>query len=52
MATAHLDLLRKELFQKLVVEFGYEPTPPANKRYWLNRAHRKITRFLSTIGAL
>jgi Sulfotransferase domain len=30
MTADHLDLLRDEAFQKLVVEFGYEPTPPAD----------------------
>ncbi|WP_434917385.1 sulfotransferase domain-containing protein [Bradyrhizobium sp. HKCCYLS3077] len=28
MMPQHLDLLRSEDFQELVVEFGYEPTPP------------------------
>ncbi len=29
MTPGHFDLLRSDAFQKLVVEFGYEPTPPS-----------------------
>jgi hypothetical protein len=28
MTAEHFDLLREQAFQRLVVEFGYEPTPP------------------------
>jgi hypothetical protein len=33
MTPRHVDLLRGEPFQKLVVEFGYEPTPPGKNRF-------------------
>jgi hypothetical protein len=33
MTPDHIDLLRSEPFQRLVVEFGYEPTPPGEQRY-------------------
>src|SRR5579872_2078777 len=31
MTADHFRLLRDEAFQRLVVEFGYEPTPPADE---------------------
>src|ERR1700722_8469704 len=33
MTADHFALLRDETFQKLVVEYGYDPTPPAEKSY-------------------
>jgi len=52
MTPDHFDLLRDETFQKLVVEFGYEPTPPVNKpgRSIRTRAAWKIGRGLAFFG--
>jgi hypothetical protein len=50
MTAYHFDLLRDEAFQKLVIELGYEPTPPANRsrRSIRYRAVRKISKSLAS----
>jgi hypothetical protein len=45
MTPDHFDVLREETFQKLVIEYGYEPTPLAKKPF-LQRAVRKIAALL------
>jgi hypothetical protein len=49
MTLGHFARLRDETFQKLVVECGYERTPPAEKSHWSirDRAIRKIGERLS-----
>ena len=51
MTPAHFALLRNEAFQKLVVECGYEPTPPAEKSFQSIRdvAIRKVGKLLSLL---
>jgi hypothetical protein len=48
MTPYHLDLLRSETFQKLVIEFGYEPTRPVTKS-WPARLVTKINRGLAAL---
>jgi hypothetical protein len=51
MTPAHFALLRNEAFQKLVVECGYEPTPPAEKSFQSIRdvAIRNVGKLLSLL---
>jgi hypothetical protein len=49
MTPGHLALLRDETFQKLVVECGYEPTPPDEKSRGPIRVIRKIGERLSLL---
>ena len=46
MTPHHLDLISSETFQKLVVEFGYEPTRRIVRR---NRVVAKVSRGLANI---
>jgi Sulfotransferase domain len=51
MTADHFDLLRDEAFQRLVIEFGYEPTPPADEvpAFAPKRALRGIARRLAVL---